>query len=245
MSYKSIDTSSSNFVEPGAPSSQLFRSISGNEYVHATQSIEETFVMAQQYSETNHVSLQDAYSAVLPGYDELKWKAVALQPDCVVGDVIVSDKISICCNSLLNDRLYNDTIIVAKGRNGIESATYQNMYTSYMTHSGDEHTEYGLRHTVSFGPNFEVGYMISAPWNKEKAERIEVLNITNPILEIRTEDDVLRRYIIAQDYMSGGDHTACANVKIVHEHGKWKVTMIRQFVHGFADNTARMVRELF
>ena len=235
----------STTAEPGAPSSQLFRIISGTECASATQSIEDTFVMAQQYSESNNVSMSDAYSAVLPGYNELRWQAVALQPDCALGDVIMSDKISICCNSIQEEQFYNDTIILSKNKNNIEVATYDTKKTNDMTHSGDEHTEYGLRHTVTFEPSFTSGYVVSTPWDKKNSARIGTLNKTNPILEIRTEDDVLRRYIIANDYTSGGDHTACANAKIVHEHGKWTVTIIRKFVHGFADNTATMVRELF
>ena len=236
----------STTAEPGAPSSQLFRLISGNECASATQSIEDTFVMAQQYSESNNVSMADAYSAVLPGYNELRWQAVALQPDCVLGDVIVSDNISICCNSIQVDQFYNDTIILSKTKKNVEVATYETKKTSGMTHSGDEYTDYGLRHTVTFKPSFEAGYVVSTPWDKRNSALIETLNKTKPILEIRTEDgDVLRRYIIANDYMSGGNHTACANAKIVHEHGKWTVTIIRQFVHGFADNTATMARDLF
>lgn len=240
------------------PSSCTFRSVSEASYKHASQQIDSTFEMAQHYSQQHNISIDDAMNKFIPDYDEVKWKAVRLEGhDSVVGDIITSDCISICCNSLIKNGLYNDSI--ALGMTCKTVAKYNNKNTKTMTHSGDEKTDYGLRHTITFNNDLSqelellsqdhTFYIVSAPWKNSKSDLIHTLTTTEPILEIRTEDNqkVLKRFILPQDYSkSTKSATACVNaeIKYIHSEKKWHVKICRDFIHGFADNTKMLYDDI-
>jgi len=115
-----------------------------------------------------------------------------------------------------------------------------------MNHSGDLKTEYGLEHIIHVDPdNFVKGFVISAPWLSGKTKPIKTLIDTNPILEIRTEDgNILRRYIIPQDYSEASNKTACVNAEISYDGGMWTVKIRRDFIMGFADDRNLLMREV-
>jgi len=235
------------------PSSCTFRSVSETSYKHASQQIDSTFEMAQHYSQQHNISMDDAMYKFIPDYDEVKWKAVRLEGhDSVVGDIITSDCISICCNSLVKNGLYNDSI--ALGMTCKTVAKYNNKNTKTMTHSGDEETDYGLRHTITFLSEEHLSedhtfYIVSAPWKNSKSDLIHTLTSTEPILEIRSEDNqkVLKRFILPQDYSKSNESaTACVNaeIKYIHSEKKWHVKICRDFIHGFADNTKMLYDDI-
>lgn len=229
------------------PSSQAFRSTSLQEYEYASQLVDYNMQSAQAYSEANNVSIEDALHSVIPDYEDVMWQNVTLEKsDSKVGDIITSKKISICCNSMIVENIYNDTIVLSK--NG-KVATFLETNSNVMTHSGDKYTEYGLKHTITFTPendNEQYFYVITAPWKNNKASPIETLQITQPILEIRTEDHgEKKRFIIPQDFRkSNASATACINAVICYKNNEWSVCIHRDLIKGFAENIPLLKSEI-
>ena len=245
--------------------SQAFR-VSSEHDSHATQSMFDTFDMSvRTYSKSHNVSLSEARKQVIPGYDDDRWNLIRLEGyDSKVGDTITSSKVSVCCNSLFENQLYNDTFAVGFKKFLIPgddsdvtmfNVTYNKMNSPYFTHSGDEFPEYGLRHRISILDDIDTTYILSAAWNKSKPRPLSTLDETKPILEIRTEDEdennqdqptILKRYILPQDYGRSGDSTACVNAKITYDKDtkKYTVTLCRDFIKGFADDIKTVSNEL-
>ena len=283
-----------------APTSAVFRASSQVENEKQQTLFTCNFESAKTYSTANKVSMNVAMSKIVPDFD--KWQHVRLQGhDSNVGDIIKADKIIICCNSKVINGLYNDTILVQlKSSNnlfinindvreivepGMNHNNYINKDTvvtydkpkSYnMTHSGDKFNTYGLQHIIEFNKDkFTTGYIISSPWKSSSADKISTLTATNPILEIRTEDEnmdenldenviidaaaaaaepdnivkdpILKRFILPQDYTEGGDNTACINAEIKYDvaEKKWIVKIRRDFINGFANDTKTLVSDIY
>jgi hypothetical protein len=117
-----------------------------------------------------------------------------------------------------------------------------------MIHSGDVKTDYGLRHIIDFSINIkkgDKGYIISAPWVTRQSRPITELAKTNPVFEVRTNDDnELKRYIIPHDFSVGGSKTACVNAEITYSNDTWRIVIKREFINGFADDMRTIVADL-
>jgi hypothetical protein len=172
----------------------------------------------------------------LPDFDDILVKSTRLEGyDSKLGDKYTATNLSICCISKLTQGIYNDTLCV----HGDSIVTYKSTFSLQNTHSGDKKVKYGLEHVISFNSeNFtEKAYVISSPWINRKSAEVSTLFDTDPILEIRAkESNVLRRYVIPQDYSESDDHTACINAIVEYVNGKWEVTICRKFIYGFADD---------
>lgn len=243
--------------------SQAFR-VSSECDSQATQTVFDSYDdSVRTYSKNYNVSFAEAQRKVIPGYDDDRWNIVRLEGhDSNVGDTITSSKVSVCCNSLFENQLYNDTFavgfkdVVVPGETDSKTThyvTYNNMNSPYFLHSGDEFPEYGLRHCISILGDIDTTFILSAPWKKSGPAALKTLNDTKPILEIRTEDKVedsdsvrLRRYVLPQDYTRSGNATACVNAKITldKDTNKYTVTLCREFIKGFADDIKMVASEL-
>ena len=239
-------------------SSNAYRQSATISTLKQQKQMQENYELAYSYSQNHNVDIDDAYKQFIPEYN--KWNNIRLEGyDSKVGDIIKSKKIMICCNSLLKNGLYNDTIglhinnisnaenIFEPGfeRNNYTAVTYNKKHNQFMSHSGDNMNEYGLEHCITLdSKNFNKGYVISAPWKNKKEDLISTLYTTNPILEIRTEDDVLSRYVIPQDYSNSEDNTACVNAEITFKDDMWTVKIRRDFIKGYADNTNLLIQEI-
>lgn len=231
-----------------SPSSQAFRSASLQEYQYASQLVDYNIQSAQAYSEANNVSIEDALHSVIPDYEDVMWQNVVLEKtDLKVGDIITSKKISICCNSMVVENVYNDSIVLSKDG---KVATFLEKHCDAITHSGDKYTEYGLKHTITFTPENDKDeqyfYVITAPWSYSKASPIETLQVTQPILEIRTQDqEEKKRFIIPQDFSEKNDNvTACVNAVICYKNKEWSVCIHRNLIKGFAENIPLLKSEI-
>ena len=229
------------------PSSAGYRDSSNREYVQQQTIMSTLEPEATLFSATHNVSMDEAYSQLSRDYD--RWRAVRLEGyDSHVGDRFQSKNITIVCNSLLREGLYNDTIGIYLDNEMRSVATYKNRKTEWMQHSGDKATEYGLEHIIELTETaehrFQRGYVVSAPWRSSRPLPVRVLADTNPVLEIRTEDDgVLRRFVIPQDMTLGGDRTACVNAQIQREGYLWTVEIRRDYIMGFADDPELLCQE--
>lgn len=221
---------------------------------------------AQTYSQQNNVSMDQAYKVFIDDYDE--WKDVEIDDmDMLVGTTMKAATLELCCNSRVINQLYNDTIVVALYHNNNENnenkepgmeispptcITYKKKVDRNMVHSGDHFVDYGLRHIIKFtGHDFSSAYIISSPWSNGHSTNVAELDKTDPILEIRVEDGdgVKKRYVIPQDYTQGFRHTACVNAVLTYdenenERERWKVTVRRDFIHGFADEPETLIQNV-
>jgi len=217
-------------------SSVDYRESSQVEYDNASELIESNKKKAKIISERNSISLDEAYSQFLPDFDDILVKSTRLEGyDSKLGDKYTATNLSICCISKLTQGIYNDTLCV----HGDSIVTYKSTFSLQNTHSGDKKVKYGLEHVISFNSeNFtEKAYVISSPWINRKSAEVSTLFDTDPILEIRAkESNVLRRYVIPQDYSESDNHTACINAIVEYINGKWEVTICRKFIYGFADD---------
>lgn len=245
--------SNSKNTDSTPPTSKQFRNTSMTEFLHQQTIVQTLTPQATLYSATHNVSLDEAFTQLAPEYD--RWKNVRLEGyDSRVGDVITGQSITIVCNSLLKNGLYNDTIGIhfdTVNRNEFDAnnscvVTYNQRETWVMSHSGDKTSQYGLEHVIELDwTHFRKGYVISAPWLSNCPRPIATLAETNPVLEIRTETDgVLKRFVIPQDYNEGNDKTACVNCEIVYNSGLWTVTIRRDFIMGFANDTGSLIRDI-
>ena len=208
-------------------SSTLERSIS-------TAKKEKNISTAKILSAKKGISVDDAMQEINPNWNEEKWTLIELNDnDSKIGEEFTTESLSICCNSLLTDKIYNDTIGIFNEK----GVSYKDRYNDYMIHSGDILTPFGLRHKIEFkkeyiGSEDYVGYIISSPWLAGKSYPISSLIKTNPILEIRTEDnDNKKRFVIANDYSNGDNFTACVNAKITYKNNLWTIKIVKKFIN--------------
>lgn len=243
------------------PSSSAYRFSAKVDSAKQTKKCKEVEEDAHDYSKKHNVSLESAYKKLVTDYDS--WKDVEIDDvDLQVGSVLKGKNMTICCNSLLVNGLYNDTIGVCffndhndNNDNKPEPGNYDNEKKSsvvtykdrtslHMEHSGDVRVDYGLRHIIEFtGEPYERAYVISSPWLNSRSKHVDELDKTEPILEIRIEDENggRKRYVIPQDYTQGFRSTACVNVMIEKENENKKATIHRDFVNGFADDTKTLI----
>ena len=144
------------------------------------------------------------------------------------------------------ENIYNDSIVLSKDG---KVATFLEKHCNVITHSGDKYTEYGLKHTITFTPENDKEqyfYVITAPWKNSQASPIETLQVTQPILEIRTEDqEEKKRFIIPQDFREKDNNiTACINAVICYKNNEWSVCIHRNLIKGFAENIPLLKSEI-
>jgi hypothetical protein len=197
---------------------------------------------AQKLMKLSDINYEQAMQQLDPNYEEHQWTMLSLhEQDLEIGEVIYSTKPPIiACNSKLN-KLFNDTIAITDN----DELTYTSIKTSLGSHSGDIHTNFGLRHTIKLNPDCDKDiYIISSPWQNAKSKPIQMLQSTNPTLEVRTfEEGKMTRRVIAADYSIGNEHTAFLNLKISRdkEHNLWKIEIIFKFLrNGFADDITNL-----
>ena len=234
-------------------SSEQYRYASREEGENSEQIYADCTPSAMGYAHDHGISLDEAYNHVLAqaGYDaeEVKWTRVPLNDtDSAIGAEIKGKKISVVCNSMLKDGLYNDTYLTAITGENSTSVTFRQLKSQYNTHSGDKHTPYGLRHVMDCGGTPDVDtrmFVLSAPWIVGKKDHVQKLSTTQPILEIRVDNDgELRRYIIPQDFSGGERYTACASAMVTWDGEFWKVKILQKFINGYADDVQTSISDL-
>ena len=193
--------------------------------------------------ESEGISYHDAMSQLDKNWSENQWTALEIKEgDLKPGDIIYSEKPPIlCCNSLLKDGLYNDTVL----QMGQDAVTYRHRNNGMATHSGDVSTPYGLRHTVTFNSNVQCCHSISTPWLNSRPMPISTLVTTEPVFEVRTFiDNIMTRQVIGQDYSIGEKNTACVNARVTKMSDiLWKIEIMTHFLEsGFADDIPSLVR---
>jgi hypothetical protein len=231
--------------------SQSFRMSSNGDKELNDEKYGDFILSAQLLSKTTGQNFNEVMTTYCPTWNEDKWKSIVPEAnDLQVGEVIETKNLFVCCNSVLNG-MYNDTIGVFIDKNNkSDHVTYHNRISDFMKHSGDMKISYGLRHEVKFNSKDiegKIGYIISAPWVSGKSEYIRKLVETRPIFEVCTEDDdVIKRYIIPQDFSASNNNskTACVNAEITHSNGLWKIVLKREFINGFADDMETIVSDL-
>ena len=228
-----------NFTSAG------YRQASANDHVTSCACVEEATPMAMQYAEEHGTSLDSALKVILDSKqldsNNIMWNRIELEPEDVqIGTVFICKEIQVCTNSKRIGGRYNDTYAVSKTKKYIN---YNKKSCEWAGHSGDISTEYGLRHTiistkeVNNMVNEEV-YVFSASWLGGRKENINVLTETHPIMEFRTtsNDNTLKRYVIPQNFTTGGNYNSCAGAKITHDGENYRVEVISVFCGGFADD---------
>jgi hypothetical protein len=221
--------------------SQIERSCSDEAYEAATP-------LAQEYSASHGVSVEEARKVVDPNYDANKWGRIPLEgEDAKVGAQIRAKSVELVCNSNLHG-MYNDTYgSVITSADSVTSVTYRATESVHQSHSGDIKTPFGLRHIIKYKgiSQSSVSHVISASWTAGQRGPITKLTESNPILEIRAETDgVLKRYVIPQDFSEGGNMTACVNANVTWDGEYYTVTIMREFIHGFADDVQASIADL-
>jgi hypothetical protein len=228
-------------------SSDVYRNMSDSSRALSAVAWENATPLAAAYSLANNVSEEVARQAIDPDYETHRWERIPLQgEDSKVGDQIRSPKVQLVCNSLLYG-LYNDTY--ATQNNPTAYVTYRMRHSGTMDHSGDQQTTYGLRHTIGLYKPDCVGstvHILSASWTSGQCGPVALLTSTQPILEIRTEamDGTLARYVIPQDFSRGGEMTACVNARATWDGEMWVVTIMQEFVRGFADDVPASIADI-
>ena len=235
-------------IKIGPISTLEYRTSSGLERSVSTAKKETNLKSAQIISTEKGITLDEAMLEINPNWSEEKWTIIELNDsDANIDQEFSTESLSICCNSLISNKIYNDTIAIFNK----DCVTYKCKRNDYMTHSGDIITPFGLRHKIEFikdkiTSEDLVGYIVSAPWISGSSKPVNTLISTNPILEIRTEDnDVKKRYVIANDYSDGDEFTACANAIITFKNGLWNIKIIKKFINGYADDTHTIVKEIY
>lgn len=243
-----IEEKADPFVFSMRTSSNAYRQSSNIERTTSNQVYNTNFANAQSISQTEGVSFDVAMTRLNSRWSEDKWARIPINSeDSKVGDVFTTTELSICCNSKL-DGMYNDTVAATVGSNAT-CVTFSNKHASNMVHSGDIITPFGLRHNIKYiSTNWKTnqfGYILSTPWINGKACSVTQLSSTVPVLEIRTEDvDGMKRFIIPQDFTDGGKHTACVSAMVKFVDGLWTITLVKNFIMGFADDTKTIICEL-
>lgn len=251
--YDQSCLSDGNFLEL-EPNAMLLREASQSYRISSNCDKEKNDEIYSDYYKSAYTESQETgqdfhqiMTRTCPTWNEDKWKSVIQEEkDSQVGDIIETKKLFVCCNSMLNG-MYNDTIGVFFNKDMNDYVTYSFNKSEFMEHSGDVHISYGLRHAIKFlSKDIEgkIGYIVSAPWSNHKPKSITELAITHPIFEVCTEDDVLKRYIIPQDFSVGGSKTACVNAEITYSNGLWKIVLKREFINGFADDMKTLITDL-
>lgn len=234
-------------------SSAGYRQASASDHVTSSAYVEEATPMAMQYAEEHGTSLDDALRVVLDANkldsNDIMWNRIELEPEDVQnGTVFICKEIQVCTNSKRIGGRYNDTYAVSKNKKFIN---YNKKSCEWAGHSGDISTEYGLRHTIIFTKevnnmvNEEV-YIFSASWLSGEKENINVLTETHPIMEFRTtsHNNSLKRYVIPQNFTTGGNFTSCAGAKITHDGENYRVEVISVFCGGYADNNKTSITDV-
>jgi hypothetical protein len=231
-------------------SSDIYRNVSDSSRALSNVAWENATPLAAAYAMANDVSEEVARQAIDPDYETHRWERVQLQgEDSKVGDQIRSPKVQLVCNSLLNGR-YNDTYATQNNPTmpqvPTSYVTYRSRHSVTMNHSGDQQTTYGLRHTIGLNKPDTIGstvHILSASWTSGQCGPVALLTSTQPILEIRTEahDGTLARYIIPQDFSQGGEMTASVNARATWDGEMWTVTIMQEFVRGFADDVSASI----
>lgn len=197
-----------------------------------------------------NITYDEAMRQLDPDWNEHQWTIKPLiKEDMIPGNVFYSNKIPIvCCNSILKDGLYNDTVVLT-GDTSL-GVSYIQKKNKRAIHSGDIITEYGLRHTIILTnidkpiDNTIKYWVISTPWVSAQPKSITTLTDTDPVFEIRTfEDEEMTRRVIGQDYSIGGENTACVNACITQEkEDLWKIEIMCHFLpKGFANDLKSLV----
>ena len=228
-----------NFTSAG------YRQASADDHVTSSAYVEEATPMAMEYAEEHGTSLDEALRVVLDSKkldsDDIMWNRVELEPEDVkIGTILICKKIQVCTNSKRIGGRYNDTYAISKTKKYIN---YNVKSCEWAGHSGDKPIEYGLRHTIIFTEKInnmanEEVYVFSASWLSGRKENINVLTETHPIMEFRTtsNDNTLKRFVIPQNFTTGGNYTSCTGAKITHDGENYRVEVISVFCGGFADD---------
>jgi hypothetical protein len=234
-------------------SSAGYRQASANDHITSSGYIEDATPMAIHYAEEHGTSLDDALRVVLDSKkldsNDIMWNRIELEPEDVqVGTVFICKGIQVCTNSKRIGGRYNDTYAVSKSK---QFMNYNKKSCDWAAHSGDISTEYGLRHTLIFTKEInnmanEEVYIFSASWLSGKKENINVLTETHPIMEFRTtsDDKTLKRFVIPQNFTTGGNYTSCAGAKITHDGENYRVEVISVFCGGFADDINTSITDI-
>ena len=236
-----------NFTSAG------YRQASASDHVTSCAYVEEATPMAMQYAEEHGTSLDDALKVVLDAKqldsNDIMWNRIELEPEDVqIGTVFICKGIQVCTNSKRIGGRYNDTYAVSKTKKYIN---YNKKSCEWAGHSGDISTEYGLRHTLIFTEEInsmadEEVYVFSASWLGGRKENINVLTETHPIMEFRTtsNDNTLKRFVIPQNFTTGGNYTSCAGAKITHDGENFRVEVISVFCGGYADDIHTSIADI-
>lgn len=229
-------------------SSEEYRGLSQIERSCSDQAWEAATPAAEAHSAAHGISVEEARKVVDPNYDANMWARIQLEGvDAKVGAQIRAKSVAVVCNSNLRG-MYNDTYgTVITGADPVTSVTYRAMKSVHQSHSGDINTPFGLRHIITFKGIHQssTAYILSASWTAGQRGPINKLTESNPILEIRAETDgVLKRYVIPQDFSEGGDMTACVNASVTWDGEYYTVTIMREFIRGFADDVQSSIDDL-
>ena len=200
---------------------------------------------AETLMKTESISFNEAMSRVDENYYENEWLRRDLQPeDLKPGDILWSNIVpSVCTNSILLDGIFYDTVGITK----TAGVTYRQKNNDYANHSGDIDTPYGgrgLRHIVQFNNNIPEFFVISTPWKNGHSMPIKILAKTRPVFEVRScLNGEHMRHVIGMDFISGGDNTACVNVRVTKiDENLWKIEIMEFFLPiGHADNLQRLI----
>jgi hypothetical protein len=253
ISYKMADDNNDLPPPPPLPglcavSSEAYRGASQIERSFSDQAYEAATPAAESYSAAHGIPVEEARKVVDPNYSANKWGRIPLEgEDAKVGTQIRGKEIQLVCNSNLY-RLYNDTYSINfTGANQATSVTYRATESIHQSHSGDMKTPFGLRHIITFKGIHQssTAYILSASWTAGQRGPITELAGTNPILEIRAETNGdLKRYVIPQDFSAGGNMTACVNASVTWDGEYYTVTIMREFIRGFADDVNSSIADL-
>jgi len=238
---------------PGRASSAAYRACTED-------AISNIFKQIRIYSATNNISMEEARKKLLEGGQVDKWEIIPLEgKDAQVGDTFTSEHPpQVVCISRIKESVYNDTVVVIytvseDDQKKFEIVTYMRKKTNsnLVTHSGDIGVDYGLQHIICFKqpnqPNQPMeAYIISTPWKGGKSLPVRELEDSNPIFEIRTENNTeLKRTVIPQDYDGTTDEqTACVNAKVSYNGELWTVTIERKPIKGFASDPDTLIEEI-
>jgi hypothetical protein len=239
-------------------SSAGYRQASAGDHVTSCAYVEEATPSAMLYAEENGTSFDEAIRVILDkqglNSNDVMWNRIELEPEDVkVGHIFICKGIQVCTNSKRIGGRYNDTYSISRTSKYIN---YNNKSCAWAEHSGDITTNYGsiqkndgLRHTILFTNNNMVNeevYVFSASWISGKKENINVLTETEPVMEFRTtsNDNTLKRYVIPQNFNTGGNYTSCAGAKITHDGENYRVEVISVFCGGYADDIRTSITDV-
>jgi hypothetical protein len=234
-------------------SSKKFRDDCVSDHVTSSAYVEDATPMAMEYAEKHCTPFDEALRVVLDSKkldsNDIMWNRIELEPEDVqIGTVFICKGIQVCTNSKRIGGRYNDTYAVSKSK---QFMNYNKKSCDWAAHSGDISTEYGLRHTLIFTEEInnmanEEVYIFSASWLSGKKENINVLTETHPIMEFRTtsDDKTLKRFVIPQNFTTGGNYTSCAGAKITHDGENYRVEVISVFCGGFADDINTSITDI-